>query len=277
MLKFATLIKIKPIGKFMPKYFRFLLLVPIAVVLFSGCYTNQSIMLKTAKDYRFDTITDSLKNKSTYRIAVADIVLMDISTNEGRQKLGIINDAAVNNSITAENANSGNTYQQYIVEPDSSINIPVLGRIKVAGLTMRQTEQLLEDKFAKFYIDPFVDVKVNNRRFMVFIGGNFAKVLPIMNERTTLIEGIALAGGILPLSKAKGIKLIRGSLNNPLVYEIDLSTLEGAIKGGGIILQSNDIIYVPPVKQNAQQVIQLVVTYTNILISLSVLTIALTK
>lgn len=277
MLKFATLIKIKPIGKFMPKHLRLLLLIPAVIILFGGCYTNQSIMLKTAKDYKFDTITDSLKNKSTYRVAVADIVLMDISTNEGRQKLGIINDAAVNNSIVQESSNGGNSYQSYVVEPDSSINLPVLGRVKVAGLTMRQIEQLLEDKFSKYYIDPFVDIKVNNRRFMVFVGGNFAKVLPIINERTTLIEGIALAGGILPLSKAKGIKLIRGGLNNPLVYEIDLSTLEGAIKGGGIILQSNDIIYVPPVKQNAQQVIQLVVTYTNILISLSVLTIALTK
>lgn len=260
----------------MLKYAKFLFLLPVVAAMFSGCYTNQSIMLKTPKDFVFDTIVDSLKNKDTYRVAVTDIIQMDVSTNEGRQKLGIINDAAVVNSIRMDN--SGNaTYQSYVVEPDSSINIPVLGRIKVAGLTIRQIEYLLEDKFSKYYVDPFVDIKVNNRRFLVFIGGNFAKVLPITNERTTLIEGIALAGGILPLSKAKGIKLIRGGITNPIVYNIDLSTLEGASKGGGIILQSNDIIYVPPVKQNAQQVVQLVLTYTNIAVTMSVLVIALTK
>lgn len=262
----------------MRKLSKYLLLVPLAAVMFSGCYTNRSIMLKTPKDFVFDTITDSMRTKDTYRVAIADIILMDVTTNEGRQKLGIINDAAVVNSIKVENAGSGvGNYQSYIVEPDSSINIPVLGRVKVAGLTIRQVEQLLEDKFGKIYVDPFVDVRVNNRRFMVFMGGNFAKVLPLTNERTTLMEGIALAGGILPLSKAKGIKLIRGNINNPQVFQIDLSTLDGATKGGGIILQANDIIYVAPVKQNAIQVIQYVTTYTSLAVSLSVLIIAITK
>lgn len=278
MLKFATFKNLTPERKFMRNLVKYVLLIPLAAILFSGCYTNRSIMLKTPKDFVFDTITDSMRTKDTYRVAIADIVLMDITTNEGRQKLNIINDAAVINSARVENAGSGTgNYNSYVVEPDSTINIPVLGRVKVAGLTVRQVEGLLEDKFSKYYIDPFVDVRVNNRRVMVFMGGNFAKVLPLTNDRTTLMEGIALAGGILPLSKAKGVKLIRGNINNPQVYEIDLSTLQGATQGGGIILQANDIIYVDPVRQNATQIIQYVTTYASLAVSLSVLIIALTS
>lgn len=156
----------------------------------------------------------------------------------------------------------------YTVEPDSTINVPLLGRVKVAGLSIRETEFFLESKFANYYNLPYVELRVTNRRFMVFVGGNDAKVINMLNEKTTLIEGLALAGGISPLSKAGNIKLIRGSLSNPVVYQIDLSTLEGARLGGSMVLQANDIIYVEPVKRNVDQVIQQSLIYVSSVVSI---------
>lgn len=236
------------------------------VLALSSCYSNRSIMLKTPEDYPFATYNDSLNNKDTYKIAVADFISMSVYTNDGRQRLGIILDANMQSSNAAAITQGGSSLL-YIVEPDSSINLPLIGRLKVAGITVRQLEVMLEDKFAAYYNKPFVELKVTNRRFMVFIGGNTAKVINMLNERTTLIEGLALAGGIPQLSKAHNIKLIRGGLSNPTVYQIDMSTLEGARMGGSMILQANDIIYVEPVTRNFDQVLQQTLGYLSAAVS----------
>lgn len=233
-------------------------------VMLSSCYTNQSIMLKTPEGYPFATYNDSLNNKDTYRIAVADIVSINVYTNDGRQRLGISIDPLVSGVGSAGGAN---VFQQnslaYIVEPDSTLHIPILGRINVVGLTIRMAEDMFKERFSKYYNSPYVDVRVTNRRFMVFIGGNSARVITMTNEKTTLIEALALSGGIPPLSKANSIKLIRGNLSNPTVFQIDLSTLEGAKLGGSMVIQANDIIYVEPIRRNFDQALQQSLTYIS--------------
>ena len=237
----------------------------VMVVMLSSCYTNQSIMLKTTDDYPFAVYNDSLNNKETYKIAVADFVTISVFTNDGRQRLGILIDPLVSGS-NGTNLTMQQNQMSYIVEPDSTINVPILGRMNVVGLTIRQTEYMFKERFSKYYNAPYVELKVTNKRFMVFIGGNTAKVITMANERTTLIEALALSGGIPPLSKAYNIKLIRGSLANPVVYQIDLSTLEGAKLGGSMVIQANDIIYVEPIKRNFDQAIQQSVGYISALV-----------
>jgi polysaccharide export outer membrane protein len=224
-------------------------------------------MLKTPEDYPFAVYNDSLNTKENYRIAVADIITIGVYTNEGRQRLGISIDPLV-----AGANGSGQIVQQstlaYVVESDSTIHIPILGRLKVVGLTVRETETMFRDMFSKYYNSPYVELRVTNRRFMVFLGGNTARVIQMTNDRTTLIEAIAFAGGIPPLGKAYNIKLIRGSLANPTVYKIDLSTLEGAKLGGSMIIQANDIIYVEPTQRNFDQALQQSLSYVTTLLGI---------
>ena len=93
-----------------------------------------------------------------------------------------------------------------------------------------------------------VRLQVMNKRVTIFPGGSggSAKVINLVYNNTTLIEALALAGGIND-GKAYKIKLIRGDLKNPTIYQIDLSTVEG-LKQADLVLQANDIIYVEPAK-----------------------------
>ena len=249
----------------------------VMVVILSSCYTNKSIMLKTPSDYPFAVYNDSLNNKETYKIAVADFVTISVFTNDGRQRLGILIDPLVSGNSNGAPTNMQQNQMSYIVEPDSTINVPILGRMNVVGLTIRQTEDMFKEKFSKYYNSPYVELKVTNKRFMVFIGGNTAKVITMANERTTLIEAIALAGGIPPLSKAYNIKLIRGSLANPIVYQIDLSTLDGAKLGGSMVIQANDIIYVEPVMRNVDQALQQTMVYVSGLVGILAIVLTISR
>jgi polysaccharide export outer membrane protein len=98
-------------------------------------------------------------------------------------------------------------------------------------------------------------LRVINRRVIVFPGsGGDAKIVQLENDNTTLIEALAIAGGITNTGRAKRVKLIRGDLKNPNVYLIDLSTMEG-IKNADLVMQANDIIYVEPIPRISQGIV----------------------
>jgi polysaccharide export outer membrane protein len=87
---------------------------------------------------------------------------------------------------------------------------------------------------------------VSNRRVIIFPGSSgSATVLSLTNDNTTLLEAIAMTGGLGGDAKAAQIKVIRGDKENPDVYLVDLSTIAG-MRDGSMVLQANDIIYVEP-------------------------------
>lgn len=220
-------------------------------------------MFKTPKDFKYDTPKDSVLLE--YKIAPNDILSFRLFTNNGFQLIDITNQGT--NNIQIQNFNQGISY---LVEYDGFVNLPIIGRVKVDDLTLREAEFYLEEKYAEVYIDPYVLLDVNNRRVTIFPGnGGNGRVIPLNNNNTTLIEALAQAGGIRETGRAKRVKLIRGNLKDPEVYLIDLSTIEG-LKDADVILQANDIIYVEPVGVTTRQVI------TEIAPILSLLTGAIT-
>lgn len=171
-------------------------------------------------------------------------------------------------------ANMGYRFEsniQYLVESDGSAKLPVLGRIKLIGYTIREAESLLEEKYSSFYVRPYVIMSVSNKRVIVFPGSaGDAKVIPLQNNNTTLIEALALAGGIADDGKARMVKLIRQNKDKHDVFLIDLSQIEGIMQGS-MVLQANDIIYVEPRKKYASRFIQEAAPIVSILTSIFVL------
>lgn len=217
----------------------------IALVL-SGCsLLNPGIMLKTKRDFKFSEYKDTLG--SQYKIYKNDNLLLRVYSNDGFKLIELTGESNI--SAQGASAQGGITGMQYLVEFDGTVKLPVLGRFLITGMTVRQAELTLEKMFAEYYNKPFVILTVTNRRVIVFPGQEGrAQVLGLINENTTLLEAIALAGGVTSTGKAKKIKLIRtnpGNTEKPDIYMFDLSVVEG-IKYGNIILQANDIIYIEP-------------------------------
>ena len=144
--------------------------------------------------------------------------------------------------------------------------MPIFGRVYLEGLTVRQAEMLIEDKFSEFYNNPFVLLDVNNRRVMIFAGSN-TTVVTLQNDNTTLFEVLAQSGGIPSDGKANKIKLIRGDLKSPEVYKIDLSTLVG-MKDANLVMQANDIIYIETKRNYITKLLSELSPYIAILTSI---------
>ncbi|HXD92360.1 MAG TPA: polysaccharide biosynthesis/export family protein [Bacteroidia bacterium] len=243
---------------------RKILLLFIVIASLSSCrILRPNLMLKTPKDFVFDQISDTMSDEE-YRISITDDISLRILSNEGFKLVDFSNGGGGNGAATTNNASTIQT----LVEHDGTIKVPLIGRVKVQGLTMREAEQLIETKFSEYYVGPYVILRVTNKRVSVFPGtGGTGRVVPINNLNTTVLEALAYAGGITDDGKAYRIKLVRNAKPKPLVYLIDLSTIEG-LKGGNTVVQANDIIYVEPRPRFISRAIGELAPYISIFSSL---------
>ena len=112
-----------------------------------------------------------------------------------------------------------------------------------------------------------MQLTLTNQRVIVFPGdGSDAKVIPLVNSNTTLMEAIAQAGGITDRGKANTIKLMRKTKEKREIYLIDLSNIEG-LKYTDMIVQSNDYIYVEPNPRLAREVVAQITPFVTVLSS----------
>ncbi|MCF8463622.1 MAG: polysaccharide biosynthesis/export family protein [Flavobacteriales bacterium] len=214
-------------------------------------------MLRTGKDYPYAAFPE-IQDKE-YRLAPDDRIAVRMFTNDGS---GLINVAAGSNVMVG-----GGTTLDIKIESDGFSKLPLFGRIYLEGLTIRQAEMLIEDKFSEFYNNPFVLLEVSNKRVMIFAGSN-TSVVTLHNDNTTLFEVLAMTGGVPEDGKADRIKLIRGELKNPEVYLIDLSTLSG-MQNANLVLQANDIIYIETRKGHVRKIMLEIAPYLAILTTIT--------
>jgi polysaccharide export outer membrane protein len=243
----------------------------IVLASLSSCrILRPSLMLKTPKDYVFDQLNDTMSDEE-YRISITDDISLRILSNEGFKLVDFSNNGVNGGGGGGggnTNVNNAASTIQTIVEHDGTIKVPLIGRVKVLGLTMREAEQLIETKFSEFYVGPYVILRITNKRVSVFPGvGGSGKVIPIINLNTTVLEALAYAGGITDEGKAYRVKLVRNAKPKPKVYLIDLSTIDG-LKGGNTVVQANDIIYVEPRPRFISRAVSELAPYLSVLSSL---------
>lgn len=205
-------------------------------------------MFQTADNFQYASDTMQAK-KTSYQLGEGDRIEMHIYSNDGFKLVDV---------TSSQNANQLNMIPNitYLVEPDGMVKLPILGKVYVKGLTVSETEDTLQKKYARYYNDPFVMVKVTNRHVLVFQGdGGRGTVVNLQNDNTTLLEALAQSGGIPDNGRAYRIKILRGDLKNPQVHLVDISTLDG-LKKSEIRVLSNDIIYVEAAANYKQRIWQ---------------------
>ncbi len=198
-------------------------------------------------------LVDSIARKTTqeanknFIISKDDYITIKVYTNNGERIIDPDYELAKGSQLN-------NLQQQdvrYLVRNNGKVFLPMIGDIQIEGYTIRQADSLLSKEYSKYYYDVFVNTKIMNKRIVV-LGALGGKVIPLENDNISVIEAIALYGGVNNESKAKNIKLIRGDLKKPDVSIINLTTIEGMTKAT-LNVEPNDIIYIEPVRRNMPQ------------------------
>jgi len=181
--------------------------------------------------------------EKNYIIQPDDVLELRVYTNKGEQ----IIDPNYELQIQQNQNRREQERPKFLVLEDGTVKFPMIGIVKIEGMKLNEAEDYLQTKYNEFYKDAFVHLTYLNKRVIV-LGAPGGQVLPLENENTSIIEIVALAGGIDEGGKAHNLRLIRGDLHAPQVFMIDLSTIQG-MRTSMMDAMPGDIVYIEPTRK----------------------------
>lgn len=165
--------------------------------------------------------------------------------------------------------------QYYLVDKNGNIEFPVLGKLKVGGLSRTEVLQSLKSKIEVYIKNPIINMRIMN--FKVSLQGevNLPGTYAINSERLTLIEALSMAKDLTIYGKRNNILVIREVNGIKSYNRIDITQAD-FINSPFYYLAQNDVVYVEPnkTKVNAAAVgpnTSVIISAISLLITVSVL------
>ncbi|PIF02540.1 MAG: hypothetical protein CR965_00645 [Paludibacter sp.] len=195
------------------------------LLLVTSCYTprDKHLLQKSSTLPKYKH-TDYVE----YKIGINDEILIKITTQDKKfvDLIGLKQSSSVS----------------YRVYPDSTIDIPFVEKIKVAGKTLVEANKEVERRFKEIVPDARVKIALKNKQYTV-IGDAGKGIFPVYKERLTIYQALAQSGEIALSGDRKHIKIIREIDGVPTILEFDIRP-RSVIKSKYYYIYPNDIIYV---------------------------------
>lgn len=164
----------------------------------------------------------------------------------------------------------------YLVDIDGNIEFPLVGKVKVAGLTTLMAADTIRIKLHNFLKEATVIVRISN--FKVSILGEVGRpaVYVVPEESITLPELISLAGDLTIYGRRDNVLIIREENGERTYARVDL-TSRNLFKSPYYYLHKNDMVYIEPVKAKMTSTDRTMQVLPLILSSISVIAVVLTR
>lgn len=142
----------------------------------------------------------------------------------------------------------------YVVDNDGYIDFPVLGTMKVAGMTRWELSEYIKDTLLKkgYLNDAVVTVEFMNFKVSVLGEVNNPGTYTIEGDKVTVLQALSLAGDLTIFGKRENVTVIREQDGERVFYNVDLCSVD-MFSSPAYNLQQNDIVYVEPSEVKARQ------------------------
>ena len=257
-----------------------IILIVSTLLIFTGCTTQKKLAyFNTVTASSAESINAQLKNeRADARILTDDRLSITVSALDP-------NAVAIYNLPFVSFASPGSdqiyaspVLQSYLVNSQGNINFPVLGEIKLEGLTLTEAGNLIKSKLAEHVADPIVNIQFVNFRITVLGEVLRPGQFPVTNERVTILDALGLAGDMTAYGRRDNVLLTRNNNGKLEFARINLNSDE-VFKSPYFYLQQNDVIYVEPntVKSISSQDIPLYLSSLSTLATLVTLIYSISK
>lgn len=208
----------------------------VAVCLIASCTPSKDVVYFQDAD-QFETLVDD--NTFTTKFKVDDLVSIHVSTLDP--------EASVPFNLYRGSDEAGMRPEQvnYLVDKNGEIDFPVIGKIKIEGLSPGETRTLLREKLADYLKDPIINIRIRNFSVTVLGSVNRPGTYPVNGEQITIMEALGLAGDINIKGRRDNIMVIRDFDGTKVYNRINLNQKE-SLKSPVYYLTQNDVVYVEP-------------------------------
>ena len=231
---------------------RHILFIALAGTLLSGCTSYKKV------PYMQDPETVNAYGKEIplydAKIMPKDLLSITVSTTDPQAAapFNLTVQTPQNTNINL-NTTSQPTLQQYLVNNQGEIDFPVLGKLKVGGLTKNEAESMIREKLQPYLKEtPIVTVRMANYKISVLGEVKNPGTFTVSNEKVNVLEALAMAGDMTIYGIRDNVKLIReDSTGKREIVTLNLND-QDILQSPYYYLQQNDILYVTPNKTKAK-------------------------
>lgn len=151
---------------------------------------------------------------------------------------------------------SSNQIQSYIVDNEGNIDMPLVGKVNIAGKTKKEAEEVIREKAYKYIRrDKELYVNVSLCEFPISVAGEVENpnVFNIPSQKVNIFEALAMAGDIKITGRRDNVMILRLETDGTRsVHKLDMTDVN-VINSPYYYLQQRDIVYVEPTDLQKQE------------------------
>ncbi|AFL82346.1 periplasmic protein involved in polysaccharide export [Aequorivita sublithincola DSM 14238] len=218
------------------------LLLLMIMVLGASCVSRKRIVYFRDLEER-KALVDSVQN--TFKIQPDDLLSIEVSAYDLNAVRPFNLGGGSRLPTDGPSGATTSTQQGYLTAQDGTINMPVLGTIKVAGLTRAELSDLLVKRISEYVISPIVTIRIMNFRVSVLGEVGNPGTFNVQGERLTLPEALGLAGDMTLFGRRDNLLVIRDNGTTKDYKYLDIRE-SSFLNSDYYYLQQNDVVYVEP-------------------------------
>ncbi|WP_281637502.1 polysaccharide biosynthesis/export family protein [Flavobacterium marginilacus] len=190
------------------------------------------------------------KNANSYEIKIQPDDLLSIIVSAEDLEIALpfnLRSVSVVSQSRQNSARGEETMQSYLVDSNGYIDFPILGKLKVGGLTRTEILNMFHTKIGVYIKNPIINLRIVN--FKISVQGEVASPgsYSVNTERVTLIEALAMAKDLTIYGKRNNILIIREVDGAKTYNRVDITKAD-FINSPFYYLTQNDVVYVEPNK-----------------------------
>lgn len=208
------------------------------LVFFISCSSNKEVVYFNNAN-EFETLVDDIGFSTKFK--VDDLISIHISTlnPEASAPFNLYN-GVQQGGLSSEQVD-------YLVDENGEIDFPVIGKLKIVGLSPSDTRSLLRVKLSDYLKNPIINIRIRNFTVTILGAVNNPGTYQVNGEQITILEALGLAGDVSIKGRKDNIMVIRDFDGTKVYNTIDLNDKE-ALKSQVFYLTQNDVIIVEPNK-----------------------------
>lgn len=250
----------------MIKKLRLAILAVTVPMLFLACSTVKDVVYFQDAT-QFETLVDD--NTFSTKFKVDDVVSIYVSVLDAEAS------APFNLYRVAPEGGMRPEQVDYLIDKNGEIDFPVIGKIKIAGLSPAETQGLLKSKLSEYLVNPIINIRIKNFTVTVLGAVNRPGTYPINGEQITIMEALGYAGDINIKGRRDNVMVIRDFDGTKVYNRINLNEKD-ALKSPVYYLTQNDVVYVEPNKSgktqsNLDQRASIIVSIVSMLVTSTVI------
>jgi len=207
-------------------------LLTLLILIFAGCSSkNDYVLFNQAPKPQNNDILKSQNIQFEYKILPHDRISVIVYKHP---------------DLSTSTVNNLQQERGLLVNSQGYIRLPLIKKIKLAGLTQTEAEERISNAFKTYLKHPDIQIEVLNKRAYIVGEVNRPGEIPLTNERLTLLQIIALAGDLTNTANKHSILVFKSTDTEKVNTRVIDLTDSNSLISANLMVEPNDIVYVMP-------------------------------